>query len=89
MSDLAGNGGAITSSASSDRPAVPIDAGGRVRTIGWGTYPLEKTHQTGTVPQFIGSSGGLEGPLTRVPGAAAPAAPISTAAAHKTTGVKP
>ncbi|MGA8108595.1 MAG: hypothetical protein WB974_04130, partial [Acidobacteriaceae bacterium] len=63
VSELAGNGAAITSSADSGgTTAAAIDAAGNVWSIGSGTYLLEDISQTGAVQHSIASGGGLDGP---------------------------
>jgi hypothetical protein len=63
LSELAGNGAAITSSADSGgNGAAAIDATGNVWTIGSGTYLLEDISQTGTLQHGISSGGGLDAP---------------------------
>ncbi|HEX4039550.1 MAG TPA: Ig-like domain repeat protein [Acidobacteriaceae bacterium] len=63
VSELAGNGAAITSSADAGgTTGAAIDAGGNVWTIGSGTYLLEDISQTGTAQHSIASGGGLDAP---------------------------
>jgi streptogramin lyase len=63
VSELAGNGYAITSGADAGGSlAAAIDANGNVWSLGSGTTLLESVSQTGIVQHSIGSGGGLSGP---------------------------
>jgi hypothetical protein len=61
LSELTGDGAAVTSSAyAGANRAAAIDAGGNVWTVGTGSPPLEETSQVGIVQNSISSGGGLD-----------------------------